>query len=201
MMTKISKGKGALSKSSSARICRLKRLPCAPLAMRPCQNCTLINEKCFLASDSSKYNACTRRAIPCDLVVSDSAFDRVNNQMARLWEEIQKSMQMQDEAAARTRRLTKQLNVVRSKQQALVSQEMRNIDELKDDEKNVEGVATLANPISWDVESESFQLPDLDYSSLDFSLNMVAPVFDNAGSSQVSAGKTAGVSVDNSSDS
>ena len=64
----------------------------------------------------------------------------------------------------------------------MVFQEIRNIDKLKDNKRKAEEAVVPINPVSWDIESESFQIPDFDYSSLDFSLNMVAPVSGFSGS-------------------
>ena len=172
----------------------------AVAAMRPCRNCIDRSVRCRItSSDSDKCVHCQKLAISCDLVVSEQTFDRLNAQMQRLWDEIQQVQQEVLDKAAKQQRLTKQLNLLRARHQNMLAQETLNIEGLEQEERvaaaeeNPESsVAHNENPVSWDVSSETFVVPEsFSFSQIEHPLSpttldqMIANLTRESGTDQV----------------
>ena len=60
---------------------------CGIIAMRPCLRCTRTGKECKVSTVSDRCGECVRLGTPCDLAVSSSEFDRVEQQIDKLQRE------------------------------------------------------------------------------------------------------------------
>ena len=109
--------------------------------MRLCLRCTRTGNECKVSAESDRYGECVRLGTPCDLVVSSSKFDRVEQQIDKLQREESLARESKKELKAkvsevrsRRDRIRQQLAVLRKRHSELVRLELQNIEELEAEE-------------------------------------------------------------------
>ena len=102
---------------------------------------------------SSKCAGCVGAGRSCDLVPNPAAWSRLEKERQRVFKEWQESI-------ARTERLRKQFTILEERKQKIVDLEMKNIEELEEDERR----EAAANPL-FDVATEQL-LSGVDWSLL-----------------------------------
>ena len=160
--------------SSNRRRLLLSTLGVGVPAMRPCRNCTSVGKQCRVAGGSEKCIECVRRACPCDLASLDtSRYKRLESQRKKIEHKLleahrkqQRALAEQQEALSRQQRLLRQLEFVESEQGRIVEDEIRNIEELEQEE-----TSSAPEPLI-DVASEQVVFPNV---FGDWSMTSLAP--------------------------
>ena len=137
--------------SSKRRRAKLELLGTGLVVMRHCRNCSRTGKECRVSDGSEKCVECVRLGNVCDLASLNT------NKWKRLERERKKLKQEAREAMARLQRLHQQIDSVEEKQQHMVNDELRNIEELEEEENSL-----LPTDPTINVASEQIALPEID---------------------------------------
>ena len=102
--------------------------------MRPCTECIASGITCLASRVSPKCAECVRRAVSCDLVVSDEDWEKLDNERARIRGELEKCRARIAQDLLEVSRLEELQEKIKKKAGEMVAREIHNIEELELDE-------------------------------------------------------------------
>ncbi len=154
--------------------------------MRLCNHCFNRSVKCRVDIDFDRCVECVRLDRKCDLIVSETEWERVRKKRARLRAEL-------SETLTKAARLQKQQELIESRWENMMRRKFKNIEELEKNERH-RTIESSINDLLLNVDFEQLEIPsDFDWlssffaeiveeasdSSWDFSLILKCPRYDH----------------------
>jgi hypothetical protein len=157
----------------------------------PCSRCIDSSLACRMSRGSAKCSACIRSNMPCDgNAVPLDSLDRLGDALDRIEAERQRAEEEEEklvadfhkalaERRARRRRLEKQRALLQKRGVKMLEKEAKDLDELEEMEKHEAAEAATARAPPPNLGSP---LPELDWSTVDWSVLLQEPLAPTSGS-------------------